>query len=52
MKVTNKSFPKAVYTDMIKMPTLKRHRILPDKKKCVVVRFKTDHHVRKIREFM
>jgi hypothetical protein len=50
MKVTNKNPPKAVYMDAIKMPTLEHHRILPDKKGCAVVRFKTDHHVRKIHE--
>jgi len=52
MKVAKKNFPKAVYTDMIEMPTLKHHRTLPDKKLRVAVRFKTDHHVRKIHELM
>jgi hypothetical protein len=38
--------------DAIKMPTLEQHRIFPDKKGNAVVRFKTDHHVRKLHELM
>jgi ribosomal protein S4E len=38
--------------DVINMPALEHHRILPDKEGCAVVRFKTDHHGRKLHELM